>query len=214
VAGSFNKGVTEANAALRGRKKTIDEQNAKIESLQSDFNQMKEKWQDAEQEISNKMESIEKVKIEFEAKFKVKNADIESLKIDVNQAKTILQLAKNQLQLSAIKEQSQIEIRATLKHNLGKTNKNLATVQSIIEENNSEILSLNKLLEAEKQEQKSKEAEIVTLKVNLNKLQETEIGLRENQKTKEADIVQLKANIDTLTKDLDLAKNNMCLGGS
>jgi DNA repair exonuclease SbcCD ATPase subunit len=174
----IKKVVTEANAALQERKQITDEQNActtkkcllrahnmlglhaKIESLQIDFNQMKENWQSAEHEILNKTETIK----------------------------------------------SQIELGTTLNHNLEKTCNKLATTENIIEKKDSEILMLNKLLQAEKKEQKSKEAEIATLKANLNNLQKTEIGLRDDQKTKEADIVQLKASIDTLTKDLDLAK--------
>jgi chromosome segregation ATPase len=166
----IKKVVTEANAALQERKQITDEQNActtkkcllrahnmlglhaKIESLQIDFNQMKENWQSAEHEILNKTETIK----------------------------------------------SQIELGTTLNNNLEQTCNKLATTENIIEKKDSEILMLNKLLQAEKKEQKSKEAEIATLKVNLNKFQETEISLREDQKTKEADIFHLKANIDTL----------------
>jgi chromosome segregation ATPase len=206
----FEAKFKEDRAKLEMANDDTKVKNAKIESLKSDFHQMKEKLQKAEQEISNKTETIEKVKIEFETKFKedhaklemanddikVKNAEIESLKID----------AKNQLELNAVTEKSQIEIRATLKDNLGKTTKKLVTAQNFIEEKNSELLNLKRLHEAEIEERKTKEAEIATLKINLNKLQKTEIGLKDDQKTKESDIVQLKANIDTLTKDLDLAK--------
>jgi chromosome segregation ATPase len=210
----FDAKFKEDRAKLEMANDDIKVKNAEIESLKSDFHQMKEKLQDAEQKISNKTETIEKDKIEFEAKLKedhaklemanddikVKNAEIESLKID----------AKNQLELNAVTEKSQIEIRATLKDNLGKTTKKLVTAQNFIEEKNSELLKLNRLHEAEREERKTKEAEIATLKINLskwlNKWQKTEIGLKEDQKMKESDIVQLKANIDTLTKDLYLAK--------
>jgi chromosome segregation ATPase len=162
----------------RRAEKIIDEKNVEMELLQSDFNQTKEKLQHAEQ-------SFEKAKIDFETiltenrmklvktedNIKLKNAKIESLKNVIEEKNT-----------------PKAAIEVSLKQDLAKMNQNFATLHNVVQEKDSEIELLN---------------------LKLQQLQHSENDLKADTKTKEAEIVQLKANIDKLTKDLDFAESTI-----